>query len=451
MARIVIHHLGAIKEFEMDIKQFNLFIGEQATGKSTICKAIYFFRSIKNELIEYLYALAIDGEENEDKFPKVLNSKCKSVFVELFGYSWNLPDDLNLEYHFSQDVIIKVYLKRRDKGKKYISINYSSRLSKEIKNLEKKSIEFFDVAKRYDTVSGFASTERLRRYQEIVKDVNAILSDGLETYYIPAGRSLLTLMTNQKTKLDYDTIDLVNRKFMQFIENIQPKFNSGISMLHQAFPKEERKFDVTQMSKQIVAGIKGEYVYNQGREYLVIPDNHEQVPINFSSSGQQEVLWLLNQLYVLLLREEKAFIIIEEPEAHLYPKLQKEVMDFIAQFMNLTGSTVLVTTHSPYVLTCVNTLLYAGKLLKNDKIKEKVEKVTGKNKFLDPLEMNALKLKYNFDIKHTEVEDLMNSDTDELSTELIDDISDSINQIYSNLFYLEEAADCLFGSGAGRV
>lgn len=151
------------------------------------------------------------------------------------------------------------------------------------------------------------------------------------------------------------------------------------------------------------------------------------------------------------MREEKAFIIIEEPEAHLYPKLQKEVMDFIAQFMNLTGSTVLVTTHSPYVLTCVNTLLYAGKLLKNDKIKDKVKKVTGKNKFLDPLEMNALKLKYNFDIKHTEVENLMNSDTYELSTELIDDISDSINQIYSNLFYLEEAADCLFGSGAGRV
>lgn len=294
------------------------------------------------------------------------------------------------------------------------------------------------MAKRYDTVSGFASSERLRRHQEIVKEVNAILFDELETYYIPAGRSLLTLMTNQKTKLDYDTIDLVNRKFMQFIENIQPKFSSGISLLHQAFPKEERKFDVMQISRQIVAGIKGEYVYNQGREHLIVPDNNERVPINFSSSGQQEVLWLLNQLYVLLLREEKAFIIIEEPEAHLYPKLQKEVMDFIAQFTNLTGSTIFVTTHSPYILTYVNTLLYAGKLLKNDKIKERVEKITGKNKFLDPLRINAFKLKNNYEGKHTEVDDLLNTDTGELSTELIDEISDTINQIYSNLFYLEE-------------
>lgn len=47
MGRITIKHLGVIKDFEMDIKQFNLLIGEQATGKSTICKAVYFFRSIK--------------------------------------------------------------------------------------------------------------------------------------------------------------------------------------------------------------------------------------------------------------------------------------------------------------------------------------------------------------------------------------------------------------------
>lgn len=264
-----------------------------------------------------------------------------------------------MEYVFSSEIYINVHLKRRN-DKKYISINYSEEFSKKIKELEKESIDFYNIAIQYDTVSGFASSERLRRHQEIVKEINVLLSDELETYYIPAGRSLLTLMTNQKTKLDYDTIDLVNRKFMQFIENIQPKFSSGISMLHKTFPKEERKFDVMQMGKQIIAGLKGEYVYNQGREYLIVPDNHERIPINFSSSGQQEVLWLFNQLYVLLLREEKAFIIIEEPEAHLYPKLQKDVMDFIAQVANLTGSTIFVTTHSPYILTCVNNLLFAG-------------------------------------------------------------------------------------------
>ena len=33
---------------EMDIKDFNVLIGEQATGKSTVAKEIYFFRIIKH-------------------------------------------------------------------------------------------------------------------------------------------------------------------------------------------------------------------------------------------------------------------------------------------------------------------------------------------------------------------------------------------------------------------
>lgn len=438
MAKIIIGHLGVIKNFEMDLKQFNLFIGEQATGKSTICKAVYFFRSIKNELIEYLYAIAIDGQGKNGKFPKVLYGTCIHVFEELFGYIRALPEDLEMEYQFTQQITMKVYLKCTD-NKKSIAVNYSDKLSAEMVRLEKLSMDFFYMTKGYDTVSGFASTERLRLHQEIVKSVNEILSDDLETYYIPAGRSLLTLMTNQKTKLDYDTIDLVNRKFMQFIENIQPKFSAGILQLHQAFPKEERNFDVIQMAQQVITGLKGEYIYNQGREYLILPDNKEQVPINFSSSGQQEVLWLLNQLYVLMLKEEKGFIIIEEPEAHLYPKLQKEVMDFIAQFMNLTGSTIFVTTHSPYILTCANNLLYAGKLMRNPMLKEKVEKIAGNNKYLEPLKINAFKIKNNLEKNLTEVDDLLNPVTEELSTELIDDISDTINQTYSSLYYLEEA------------
>ena len=47
MQKVIIKHLGPIKELEMEIKDFNLLIGEQATGKSTVAKAIYFFRSIK--------------------------------------------------------------------------------------------------------------------------------------------------------------------------------------------------------------------------------------------------------------------------------------------------------------------------------------------------------------------------------------------------------------------
>lgn len=53
MQEIQIKYLGPVKELKMEIKDFNLLIGEQAAGKSTVAKAIYFFRTIKTTLTDY--------------------------------------------------------------------------------------------------------------------------------------------------------------------------------------------------------------------------------------------------------------------------------------------------------------------------------------------------------------------------------------------------------------
>lgn len=163
--------------------------------------------------------------------------------------------------------------------------------------------------------------------------------------------------------------------------------------------------------------------------------DHYNIPINFISSGQQEVLWLLNQLYVLLLREERAFVIIEEPEAHLYPKLQKRVIDFIVRFANLTGSTVLITTHSPYILSCINTLCYAGKLAEDETKREQVAKIVGKHTLIKPGEIYAGKLLC--ESGRTNVQNLVMEEEQELYTELIDEVSDMNNELYTRLYELE--------------
>lgn len=433
MQRIVINNLGPIKQLEMDIKQFNLLIGEQATGKSTISKAIYYFRMVKSELIDYLYDVAINGY-GEHVFPKVLNNRLKDIFIKLFGFSWNLSDNLNLEYEFTDKISIGIKLKKSGK-RKYISVVYGDKLQAEVKKLEKESYNFFENNKNTNLKYEFVSAERIRLHEEITKKMNFLCNDDMSSYYIPAGRSLLTLMTRQKTSLDYSAIDLVNHRFMQFIENIQPKFDMGILNVHKYYPLENRKFDVQMVSHEITSRLKSDYFYTQGAEYLVL-DDKTQIPINFSSSGQQEVLWLLNQIYVLLLRNEKSFVIIEEPEAHLYPKLQKEVIDFIIQFANLTGSQVLITTHSPYVLTCMNTAFYAGRLYSSPVGKNKVDAIVGKNNHIELDNFSAYKLS-NCD-ENTIMESLIDIDTKEMHTELIDEISDTINEAYTKLFYLEE-------------
>ena len=340
MQKIIIKYLGPIEEMEMDIRDFNLIIGEQATGKSTVAKTIYFFRIIKTTITDYLCQLydtsLYNGREVSQGFSNVLKKELKSVFISLFGYSWDLDDKLYLRYEYANDIWIDVKLCK--KKKKYISVRYSSKLSAEISRLEKEALELF--AQRLDTTTislAYASKERLRNYDNFKSSVNSIFDDYKETYYIPAGRSMITLLVNNRSLIENENLDLITRQFMQIIDNIHGAFSDGIRNVHKRYPDGERKFDVAKISEMLIEDLKGDYKYISGKEYIIVQDkdaSNEQIPINFASSGQQEVLWLLNQLYILMLKKEEAFVIIEEPEAHLYPSLQNKIIEFIAFFSN---------------------------------------------------------------------------------------------------------------------
>lgn len=433
MAKIVIDHLASIHHIEMDIKRVNIFIGEQATGKSTLCKAVYYFRNLKEILLDYYYSLGTGGG-NGNGLTKELNGKLRNSFVSLFGYSWQLPDNLSMEYYYTNEFSVRVNLINRKK--KYISIKFSKELLGELYILNDYSKNFYNFISVVNGKSLLAVLENKNLYEYLENEVCRILDDDMSTYYIPSGRGLLSLLCNQKTYLDYRELDPVNRNFMQTIETLQPKFADGTAHVHNYYPADERKFSVEKISKEIIHGMKGEYFYQKGKEYIQIEDSDEQVAVNFISSGQQEILWLYNQLYVLMLKNEKAFIIIEEPEAHLYPILQKNIVDFIIKYINITGGSAIVTTHSPYILTETNNLYITGKLRRDSKNKCMVEKIAGKWLYISSKELNAFKLGNS--PQGTEIQSLIDEETDELLAEKIDDISEEINETYTKLFYLRE-------------
>jgi predicted ATPase len=56
MAKIVIEDFGPLAKVELEIQDFMLFIGPQASGKSTLAKLIYFFKTLPNELYQSVIA-----------------------------------------------------------------------------------------------------------------------------------------------------------------------------------------------------------------------------------------------------------------------------------------------------------------------------------------------------------------------------------------------------------
>ena len=254
MQKIKIINLGALHDVEFDIKQFNFFIGEQAVGKSTLCKAIYFCRLLKHNIIDALYKTSFEGGDF-GKFNKNLKAANKDLFIKIFGYSWYLPENMKFYYTFGNNKIT-VSINRGRYNKKYFSISFDKNILGSLEKIQKEYLSYYNN----DEQSSILITHKQNLLREsIARSVNELFEDDMNTYYIPAGRSLLTLLTNQKTRLDYDGLDFINREFMQMIEVYSRKFDGGVGLLHKYFPKEKRDFNFSDVSKKLIEYMKGEY------------------------------------------------------------------------------------------------------------------------------------------------------------------------------------------------
>ena len=82
---------------------------------------------------------------------------------------------------------------------------------------------------------------------------------------------------------------------------------------------------------------------------------------------------------------DRSMVYIEEPEAHLFPTAQSQVIEFLASVISGNDARMLITTHSPYVLTQINILIKAGKLAKKfPEAKGAIEKVVNPRNWLKP-------------------------------------------------------------------
>ena len=113
-----------------------------------------------------------------------------------------------------------------------------------------------------------------------------------------------------------------------------------------------------------------------------------------ASTGQQNLIRILQDMFMNVLYNEVIFRVIEEPEAHLHPIAQKHLMHIIALMRNHIDSQIVITTHSPYLLAVLKNLLTAGQL--SDKEPEAVAELaalTPKFCWLNPDDVEVYHLK----------------------------------------------------------
>ena len=112
MQKLYIKHLGPIEECEINIDEFMVCTGPQASGKSTIAKSIFFFKNIKNILfVEYKKKYLLNRHVAESRNVTVKQRFMKEVranFLQIFGITGSLDGDMFLQYQYTEKKILKV-------------------------------------------------------------------------------------------------------------------------------------------------------------------------------------------------------------------------------------------------------------------------------------------------------------------------------------------------------
>jgi predicted ATP-dependent endonuclease of OLD family len=394
---IEIKNFGPLADINLQLNRIVFLLGEQASGKSTLAKLVYFFRTFQEEFLNLVFA---SDSENWQKVRSSYASLLRRKFTGIFGET-KVLGDFHLIYSYTdiETVIVKPSLKKSQ----YLDITLSRELDKKLELTWEKARKIHTMNKEnaYDIYLNIIKDSVAQK--DIISELNSIFNDNAYVTYIPAGRAFLShqallrliaadeirriIPNNKFEKNDfaepsaYDIIDATTRSYIYEANRVREWHLSAQvrESLNTALKNGTSKY-LSSLSRNI---LKGSYSADKYNDYIEIKDG-KKIKLSYASSGQQEVIWVLNLLSSYVAEKRRCLLIIEEPETHLYPEAQYMLSKAIASFRNCTDSQILITTHSPYILTSFNNLIYAGECGKSSLAEDKLNEIVPKESWIEP-------------------------------------------------------------------
>jgi AAA15 family ATPase/GTPase len=347
--KLIIRNFGPIVNVELDLKKFNVIIGEQATGKSTIAKVLSVCR----------YFSFV--EQVEDSFENGL-------------ISWGISRDYVREgshieydcthYHFTASWTDKTRDLEGPHEPSFPPDEEGSYLFSCKVSCIAKSEEYKNLIEEFNSVK-VRKEEFTVGHQHYVWDVpinfyaNKVSKVLNNPFYLPTERGLQSLFSLGKSSIQNISDSLFNQ--LANLDSIARNFTS------------ETKIEPLKL-----------YYFNRdGKGFVRKEDESAFYALNNGASGYQSTIpiVLANKYYNEVKRKNKTFL-IEEPELNLFPIAQKELVNYLVSDSANFGNQILLTTHSPYILTSLSNLMYAyevGKLHADE-----VDKIIPKKYWLNP-------------------------------------------------------------------
>lgn len=427
MQKITIRSFGPIKDVVLPITDIIILNGEQASGKSTISKSIYFFKSLP----EVIFQAMQEDIHFDEEFNKSLVIACRKQLISIFGTTKHF-DDFSLRYEFSPLKYINI---TKEKHTGHARVVFSQSLKDELLPVSKKMVHLLSMKheiRSFDDYSLYGMNRK--QLLDIKKKIKDIFEENHQPLFIPAGRSLVSTLSGELKNIDSYDFDYLMKDFVQRIFYQRDLFAKDLAEI----VEDQKKLTTTPIDfKRVSKAMKlvgeilhGTYKYENGEERIMI-DDESYVKIKFASSGQQESLWILLLFFVLILHNEDCFSVVEEPEAHLFPATQYKMVQLLGVYANRFGNQIVITTHSPYIMASVNNLLLAGQTKKE----EGHQPVSSIHEYAH---FEAERVSAYF-VKDGRLVDIIDKETGIVDPTFLDNASEEINRDFDALLGMEDA------------
>lgn len=407
MEKITIKNFGPVKEAEIEVKDICVLIGHTACGKSTIAKLLAIFNSTK-------FYCFTDKEPVESLLPLLkyygihfpLSKETEIVYIKE-QYKWIINQKEILTNYLYSEIINEWeknyhYIKNIPAAKEEIT-KIINLLPKELQATEQAKFETIDIITEIPV--------QLKKYNIFYTQLIQLylLPDKYGSTYIPAERILMTLLSQAIFRF-YDNDIKLPSCLMAFASD----YSSVQSLLN------NYTIDFLDFSVQ----------FNEDDDYFTLGEQNK-LPLSLASTGLQSILPML-AVFDEHVRYQH-LIVIEEPELNLYTEVQRKLLEYLVQKSLACKSKLLITTHSPYILSTLQNLLQAGNIAKESKEKAKqIEQIIPRSKWVDYENLTCMFMGADGTCKNILDEEYYTIGINEM-----DNVSEELSEIYDSLLEIK--------------
>lgn len=378
--RLIVKNFGSISNLDIEISPFTVFIGTQGSGKSSIAKLLTICRDVR-------WRLQILKKEDILK-----------PFVD-FGIDEYFHDDSYILYFHDTEEI------KYEKGE----FSYSSKDIADVETLK----ETFEQLISESSTTLLAKTGLTPENMSDPHTLNLLKANTRMGLYILAERNLVGNLSASLASIMLHQIPLANPllEYMSMFEKAKKEYST---------------YNIP------FFGVK--YVKKEGRERIELTNKEKDLPLSACSSGLQSALPMLMVIDYALKTNCFDSFVVEEPEQNLFPENQREILGFFtSKLWDKKKRGFVLTTHSPYLLSCLNVLMLAYKLQHIEEVREEAEKIIAPGYTVNPDDVAV----YSLDPESDEYcKSLISEKTGLVSVNELDSVSEIIGDDFDRLYDL---------------